>query len=221
MDMELELNPTFKPIYNYSKSNQMYLCCKKSNNGDINESTTMINKIFVGTKVVQDCSENGESNLTHNYVLNNHQQKIINTCKLCNRTTEQTPQDTSTTTPTPITNTNCKRSSPAPTNKVTIAKKITPPANTITKNKKIVKNFDITSGDTNTLIGKRELKFPDYNYIKLTHSEKLYNEFKKLLVEFDDIFAKHQYDRRIGIFFFGKCSYEQKNRKGKVWYERI
>ena len=40
------------------------------------------------------------------------------------------------------------------------------------------------------------MKFPDYSYIKYTHSEKLYVEFKKLLVEFDDIFAKHQYDRR-------------------------
>ena len=66
MDMELELQPTFKPIYNYNNSNNMYLCCKKSSNGILNESTTMMNKLFVGNKIIQDYSENGESNLTHN-----------------------------------------------------------------------------------------------------------------------------------------------------------
>ena len=116
--------------------------------------------------------------------------------KYLNMKKQQPPQDTNTIKPTPITNNNCNRSSPAPINNVTITKKITPSANTKVQNKKISTKFDITSRDTNTLIGKRELKFPDYNYIKVTHSEKLYHEFKKLLIEFDDIFAKHQYDRR-------------------------
>ena len=41
--------------------------------------------------------------------------------------------------------------------------------------------------------GEIHINFVD---IKHTHSEKLYVESPKLLVEFDDIFAKHQYDRR-------------------------
>ena len=33
MDMELEFEPTFKPICYYNDSRKMYLCCKQSNNG--------------------------------------------------------------------------------------------------------------------------------------------------------------------------------------------
>ena len=101
-----------------------------------------MNKLFVGNKIIQDYSKNGESNLTHNYVINQHQQKVINTCTLFNMNKQQTPQDTNNKKPIPITDGNCKRGSLAPTNNVIINKKsITPPANTTTNNNKTAKNL--------------------------------------------------------------------------------
>ena len=191
LDLDLELNPTFKPICHYNDDNHMYLCCKKSNNSTLNESTTMTNKLYVGTKVIQDYSKEGETNLTYTYIKNQRQQHTLNHCKLFN-STKQVPPKNETITPKTTQNSKGKRGSPANT---TITTR-NPSANNNSNSKTKTKNFDIESNNVDKLIGKRKLHFPNYDYIKLTHSEKLFNLFHQLLKEYDDIFAKYQYDRR-------------------------
>ena len=94
--------------------------------------------------------------------------------------------------PKPTQNNTGKLGSPA--NKTNKTKK--PPANNKENSKEKIKNFDINSNDVDNLIGKRKSHFPNYDYIKSTHSEKLFNLFHQLLIEYDDIFAKYQYHRR-------------------------
>ena len=96
IDMELELNETFKPI-EYKNSNKMYLLCKSSKNELLSESTTMMNKLFVGTKTIQDYSKNNNNNITSNYYNEKKQRKMFNTCKLYNLS-KSAPQDNDTTT---------------------------------------------------------------------------------------------------------------------------
>ena len=157
----------------------------------------MTNKLYVGSVAIQDYSKAGESNLTYNHVKN--QQRIINTCKLYNNQSQhQQASHNNDQKPSTLQDNNCSRDSPVifnNNNNNSIQKKPST-NNTIDTKKNTIQNFDITSNDTDKLIGKRKLEFPNYDYITFTHSEKLYIEFQKLLVEFDDIFAKHKYHRR-------------------------
>ena len=196
LDMQLAMEPTFKPLYNRQNCTRMYVMCKASRDPTIANNTSMINKLFIGNDTIYDYSINGNENLSYYHAKENQQRQIINHSRIYNATNSKEkgspgPQDTKNKKPkTNIINnptTNNKQQPPANT---------TPLATTNNINNSKNKQFDINNSDVKTLIGIRELKFPDYSYIKKVHSDELYNEFMELLEEFDDIFAKHQYHRR-------------------------
>ena len=190
LDMQLEMEPVFKPICNKNKCNMMYLMCKQSLNGIIAENTSMTNKLYIGNKVIYDYSINKNDNLTHYHAKEQQQRMAINNCKMYNKINDEKNQE-SFHQPQNKDDLHNVQSKPHNTNST---KKI-PQQTTITKQQP--KNtFDIDNANIDKLIGKRELKFPDYRYIIKTHSNELYVAFMKLLNEFKDIFATHQYHRR-------------------------
>ena len=194
LDLNLELEPTFKPLYNKNNSNKMYLVCKKSNNIEVNQSTSMTNRIFAGTKVLMDYSIKGNENLSYNYAKAKQQQHLINKSKLYNLHLDNSK--------TANNHNNNNQISQLPTTNKHIhttqtTSKPTTPITTRTAPKSNGKNeIDLENVNIDKLIGKRKLIWPDFSYIRYTHSDRLYNEFMHLVKKYDDIFATHQYDRR-------------------------
>ena len=85
-----ELEPTFKPLYNSSYCQQMYLFCKSSNNTTIAKNTSMTNKLYIGDKVLYDYSIQGNENLTYLHAKAKQHNHILNHCTLYNMNQQRT-----------------------------------------------------------------------------------------------------------------------------------